>query len=85
MTLLDRLWNARKAILAAVGAAVTAFTAVIAALPPGSGLSAISLQGWSAIAVAALGTTGAVYAVTNKPLPAPVEVLPDVAGPEPSR
>ena len=81
MKLTDYLWNARKAILAAAGAAVTAFTAVVAALPPGSGLSAITLQGWLTIAAAALGTTGAVYAVTNKPHPAPVDVLPDLTIP----
>ena len=57
------LWNARKAILAALGAAITAYTAVVTTPPV-----------WLTVVIAALASAGVVYAVPNKPLPGPPDV-----------
>jgi hypothetical protein len=57
-SVVDYLWNARKAILAALGAAITAYAAG---------------AGWPTVVIAALTSGGVVYAVPNKALPVPTE------------
>ncbi len=64
-----RIWNARKSIIAALGAGWTAFAAIVASLPAGEGINAITLSGWMLVASAVLGTTGFVYTLPNKALP----------------
>ena len=76
MTLTDRINEARKAVAALVlPGLVVVGTAV---LDGGDGGSAITTAEWIAVAIASLGTGGAVYGIRNGSSPDPTTSTPEV-------